>query len=348
MSVDALKKWFKSSKRDLPWREDSTPYSVWVSEVMLQQTQVSVVVPYFLRWMERFPTIEALAEANLDEVIKEWEGLGYYSRARNLHQGAKDVVENYGGILPDNLEGLRKIKGIGDYTAGAIMNFAFNKKAPAIDGNVIRVITRKFGITDDVTKRQTQKQIRDSVIDFLPESEPWVVSEALIELGATICMKKPKCGQCPLKAGCRSFLNGTMESLPNKSTKIKIEKLYRSVAVITCEDWFLLKRGDEGGLMHDLHEFPYFEVGPEGASENQLVDMISDHLNLDVIYSKTLSPQKQSFTRYQVALFPFSFHARERLEVEGYQWFPKAVLERLAFSSGHRRIYNLFSFLLAS
>ena len=157
---------------------------------MLQQTQVSVVIPYFDRWMNRFPTLRHLAKATLDEVIKEWEGLGYYSRARNLHEGARYVLEKHEGILPETREELQKIKGLGPYTIGAIRSFAFHHKAAAVDGNVIRVLARYFKIEDDIAKPKTIQMIRDRAEAILPEIEPWIVAEALIELGATLCTKK--------------------------------------------------------------------------------------------------------------------------------------------------------------
>ena len=156
-----LKRWFLDQKRDFPWRENPSPYAVWVSEVMLQQTQAAVVISYFERWMQRFPTIQALADAPLEDVIKEWEGLGYYARARNLHAGARYVVENYEGQLPANAEQLYKIKGLGHYTVGAILSFAFQQRKAAVDGNVLRVLARYYGITDDIGKSATVKKCKD-------------------------------------------------------------------------------------------------------------------------------------------------------------------------------------------
>ena len=180
-----LKKWFLIEQRDLPWRKINDPYAIWISEIMLQQTQVAVVIPYYLKWMQRFPTIQALAEAESDEVIKMWEGLGYYSRARNLHAGARYLIEFFGGILPNNESDLAKIKGLGPYTIGALLSFAFHQKKAAVDGNVMRVMARCYELDDDIAKSKTQKKIRHLVEEILPEDESWIVNEALIELGAT-------------------------------------------------------------------------------------------------------------------------------------------------------------------
>jgi A/G-specific adenine glycosylase len=257
--VQKLRSWFLSQKRDLPWRENPTPYAVWVSEVMLQQTQVSVVIPYFLRWMEKFPTIKSLAEAPIEEVIKEWEGLGYYTRVRNLHEGAHYVVKNHAGKLPSTAENLSKIKGLGAYTIGAILSFAFHQKAAAVDGNVLRVLSRYYSYHEDISKPKTVKKIREMAQLLLPDYEPWIISEALIELGATICARTPKCPECPLKNECKGYLEGNAHDLPVKSQKNPITSLFRGVTVIECEEQYLVVRGEKGKLMADLYQFPYFE-----------------------------------------------------------------------------------------
>lgn len=340
MDIEALKKWFKNDKRDLPWRKELSSYHIWVSEVMLQQTQVAVVIPYFLRWIERFPTIESLAEAPLAAVIKEWEGLGYYSRARNLHEGAKYILQHHAGTIPADADLLKKIKGIGDYTAGALLNFAFHKKAPAIDGNVTRVIARHSGIEDDISKSTTQKEIRRRVETLLPDREPWIVSEALIELGATICQKKPKCIECPLKINCHARLHAKTEQLPYKSTKITIKALHRAVAVMTCQDHLLLQKGEKGAIMHDLHEFPYFETTAEGIEPEKLSKLIKQKMGLDLHLKEVFPIENHSFTRYRVSLYPHHFEVSERKEIPGYRWISLSEVKELAFSSGHRRILN--------
>lgn len=335
-----LTSWFQQAKRDLPWRHNPSPYAVWVSEVMLQQTQVAVVIPYFLRWMERFPTIQSLAKANLDEVIKLWEGLGYYSRARNLHEGAKFVAKEFKGELPSTIDSLLQIKGLGLYTSGAILNFAFHQNAAAVDGNVMRVLARYFAIEEDICKLKIQKQIRGIALSILPEKEPWVFNEALIELGATLCMRKPKCCQCPIKKSCSSFAQGKAELLPNKSNKTKTKTLYRSVTVIHWQDHFLVKRGTSGAIMHDLHEFPYFETDTNGMTKEELSQRIESEWKLRVVCIKPLLKTSHSFTHYQVHLYPMLFSIEKMLSIDQYQWIPLTQLKKLAFSSGHRRIFN--------
>jgi A/G-specific adenine glycosylase len=335
-----LNSWFNQSKRELPWRENPSPYAVWVSEVMLQQTQVAVVVPYFLRWMDRFPTVQALADASLDEVIKMWEGLGYYSRARNLHQGAKMVVEHFQGKIPDNAKDLISIKGIGDYTVGAILSFAFHQRISAVDGNVIRVLTRFLRIEEDIAKPRVVKQLRETLQKMLPEEESWVFNEALIELGATICQKKPKCGSCPLNLTCESFSANVAEQLPYKSSKTQIEALYRIVALLECSGHFLVRRVAKGEIMSDLHEFPYFDAPPLGIDEKAVQQKMQKEFGLQTSVKAALPNVSHSFTRFRVKLYPYHLVAKSFKAIPGYQWIEFEEMQKLAFSSGHRKVLN--------
>lgn len=338
----ALSNWFKEEKRILPWRENLSPYSIWISEVMLQQTQVSVVIPYYERWMRQFPTIKDLAAAPLDTVIKAWEGLGYYSRARHLHAGACYIVENHEGQLPQEVEALAKIKGLGPYTIGAIRSFAFRKKAAAVDGNVLRVLARYFNISDDLSLPRTIKKFWNKAEEILPDHEPWVFTEALIELGATLCMKKPKCMHCPLKMNCQAFRLGTSESLPYKSAKIRAEKLYRSVAVIVSNDTLLIKRVQKGNVMSDLHEFPFFDTSIDGINTEEFIERLQLQFGLTVSPQGTLPEEKHTFTRFHARLFPSIFYSHAPLPISGYEWIPISHLQHIAFSSGHRRVLNHF------
>jgi A/G-specific adenine glycosylase len=341
MQLDtSLKQWFKTIKRDLPWRKGTDPYAVWVSEVMLQQTQVSVVIPYFEKWMKAFATVQALAEAPLEEVIKAWEGLGYYSRARNLHEGAKHLIAYHNGELPSNEAQLTAIKGLGPYTIGAILSFAFHQKKAAVDGNVLRVLSRYFHLEDDISKGATQKKLRILAESILPDEEPWIVSEALIELGATVCQKKARCNECPLKESCLSFRHQAADRLPINSKKIKTEKLYRAVAVIQFNDLYLVKKGKKGEIMSDLTEFPYFETSKEGISSQELEEEIKCCLQLSVRAIERLPQVSHGFTRFQARLDPVRFNVSLNRPVPDFEWVKFEELKQRAFSSGHRRIWQ--------
>lgn len=342
LDVKALHRWFLTNKRDLPWRSHPEPYAVWISEVMLQQTQVAVVIPFFERWMKLFPSVRALSEATLDQVIKAWEGLGYYSRARHLHEAAHYIMENFQGRFPSSEIELKKIKGLGPYTIGAILSFAFHHKMPAVDGNVMRVLTRYFWIPDDINQSKTQQFLRKVAAEILPEEDHWVTNEALIELGATVCKKTPACSSCPLRPSCVGYAKGRSAELPYKSLRMKSQKLWRAVPVILCDQKVLVKRGEKGKLMSDLHEFPFFEVAGQIPLE-ELQSLILDQLSLQVIHQKSLEPVKHGFTRYQATLFPEMFRTPAPLEVQGYTWIDIQVLQKLALSSGHRQIFQKIS-----
>jgi A/G-specific adenine glycosylase len=328
--ASTLKRWFDVRKRDLPWRHSVSPYRVWISEVMLQQTQVAVVIDYFERWMQRFPTVQSLAEASLDEVLKMWEGLGYYSRARHLHAAARQIVEEHRGEIPSRREELERVKGLGPYTIGALLSFGFHKRAAAVDGNVIRVLTRYFAITEPSDTPKVRKEIWTIAEEILPHVEPWLHVEGLIELGATVCVKKPRCPVCPLHTSCRAFHLGKQSVLPVKKKQRAITYLKRHVVVVQCAGEVLLKRVAKGQVMADLYEFPYFE-------ESQDVS-IPALFPFPLTFEKRLEEQTHTFTRYRAELFPSLWKAQEKRELPGYVWVAWEKMQQLPFSSGHRRI----------
>lgn len=338
LDCDSVKQWFLENRRDLPWRNSPTPYAVWVSEVMLQQTQVAVVIPYFHNWMQQFPSITALAEADLQKVIKAWEGLGYYSRARNLHAGAKYVMERFGGFLPSDPQLLKQIKGLGPYTIGAIRSFAFGQKAAAVDGNVLRVIARCRMLEDDISKQKTVKEVNSWLERRLPENEPWLINEGLIELGATVCKRKPECRLCPIRKDCLSYRHARQLEFPVKGNRVSSTPIYRAVAIIQNEGNYLVRKAEKGEIMQDLHEFPYFNTDPQGWSGEKTQREVYRSMGMKCLLKAPLPRVKHTFTRYRVALTPFVFEAEERKEVENYQWYGKSELTQLAFSSGHRKI----------
>lgn len=311
-----IKSWFLSHARKLPWREERSAYRVWVSEMMLQQTQVSVVIPYFERWMREFPTIEALAQAPLEKVLKLWEGLGYYSRARSLHEGAKMICAEFGGELPQSKEALLKIRGIGPYTQGAIRSFAFQQKAAAVDGNVVRVLSRYF-------MESRPKEIETRAVEVLPDEEPWVVAEGLIELGATVCKKRPDCSACPIKEGCLAYRHQRVEEFPKKIARPKTTILHRTVAVMRCGELFAIQKSRE------LYEFPFVEEKGDVVALFKREGIVLTHRQL-------LPEQEHSFTRYRAFLYPHLVESHTR--DPRYRWERLERLKQLPFSAGHKRV----------
>ena len=266
--VRPLLDWYKKSARALPWRENVTPYRVWVSEIMLQQTRIEAARGYFTRFMEAFPTVKALADADIDEVLKLWEGLGYYSRARNLHKCAQKICADYGGVFPDSAASLRSLPGIGDYTAGAIASLAFGKPEPAVDGNVLRVYARLTRCADNVGDTAVRKRVREEIRALYPAGECAAFTSAWMELGEVVCTPAaPDCAACPLAALCKAHRSGAETAypvLPPKKSR-RIER--RRVLLLLCGDKCALRKRPEKGLLAGMWELPNDEdeTLPEGA-----------------------------------------------------------------------------------
>ena len=253
--------WFADNKRDLPWRRDRDAYHVWLSEIMLQQTRVEAVIPYYERFLAECQTVQALAALEEDRLMKLWEGLGYYSRARNLHKAARVICEMHGGVFPKDDAALRALPGVGDYTAGAVGSIAFDLPVPAVDGNVLRVIAR---LTDDhrsIDDIKVRKDITKQVQEILPAGRSGDLNQALMELGATVCVPNgaPKCSVCPLVHLCRSYAEGTALALPVRTPKKKRRVEMRTVLVLRCGNLTALRRRPEEGLLAGLWELPAYE-----------------------------------------------------------------------------------------
>lgn len=254
--------WFIQEQRDLPWRKDQDPYKVWVSEIMLQQTKVDTVIPYFNRFIEQFPTIEALSKAEEEKVLKAWEGLGYYSRARNLHAAVKEVHEKYNGKVPDTPAEISELKGVGPYTAGAILSIAYGVPEPAVDGNVMRVLSRIVSIWEDIAKAKSRKVFEEAVRILISYQNPSFFNQALMELGALVCTPtSPSCLLCPVREHCQAFHDGTVNELPVKTRKKKVTSLQLAAIVLEDEEGrTLIHKRESTGLLANLWEFPNIEI----------------------------------------------------------------------------------------
>lgn len=277
---DELIRWYFRSQRDLPWRQDTDPYRVWISEIMLQQTRVEAVVDYFHRFMDRFPTVEALASAGEQEVLKAWEGLGYYSRARNLHRAAKEIADRYGGVFPDTLTKIQSLPGIGPYTAGAIASIAYDLPAPAVDGNVLRVMARLDRIETDVMLPATKKDITGRVRSMYIPGRANPLTQGLMELGALICVPgTPRCGDCPVSEYCRAYQTGRQEDLPVRSPRQK-QKISRLCAgLIRGEGGILIAQRPETGMLANLWEFPLVE---RDRSKKETIEAFGEKYGIEI------------------------------------------------------------------
>jgi A/G-specific adenine glycosylase len=320
--VVELLNWFIIEKRDFPWRKNPSFYEVLVSELMLQQTVAKTVIPYFVAWMKKFPTLIHLADADYTEVMKAWEGLGYYSRARHLHAIAKALKQ--ASCLPTTYEALREFKGIGDYTASAIMAFAYQKPYIALDGNVLRVASRFFGIEDSIASLKTKKDIQGKLHQI--ERENGALAEALIELGALICSKTPKCHLCPLAQSCVALNLNKIEQIPKVTPRKKVVKIKNLIAACFCQNEVLVKK-QEAHLMRDLYEFP----------KAQDLDLLASLVECE----EKIAPLKRTYTHFSETLEPTIYQLKNKIDFQGFQWIDYKKLQDLPFSSGHRTIRDL-------
>jgi len=291
--TEALLRWYDENARDLPWRGFHDAYRTWISEAMLQQTRVETVLSYYERFLTRFPTLTSLAEAPLEDVLKQWEGLGYYSRARNLWKGARQVMSEFGGTLPRDPDALRKISGIGPYTAGAIASIAYDVPVPAVDGNVIRVLSRLYGVRQDATLPENHRRLEALAADLVPPERPGDHNQAVMDLGATRCVPgTPDCDRCPLTAFCDAFRRGDAAFLPILP-KAKPQKVIPwTVAIILSGQRVLIRRRTEK-LLEGLWCFPMFEdhVSPEA-----LIPLIQKKLQLSCSFLRDEGDARHVFT----------------------------------------------------
>ena len=257
-----LIRWYLENKRDLPWRKTDNPYLIWLSEIMLQQTRVAQGTPYFIAFTNAFPTVFDLAAANEEQVLKLWQGLGYYSRARNLHKTAQFVAIELGGEFPDNYTELLKLKGVGEYTAAAIASFSYNEPVPVVDGNVFRVLSRYFDVETDIASATAKKEFSALAFELMPKDNPAIFNQAIMEFGALQCVpKNPNCGICVFNTSCAALQKKKVDQLPVKSKKLKVRNRYFNYLVVEDEiENTIIQKRTAKGIWHNLYEFPLIET----------------------------------------------------------------------------------------
>ena len=320
--VDPLLAWYDKGHRILPWREEPTGYNVWISEIMLQQTRVEAVKPYFNRFIDELPNIKSLAECEEDKLLKLWEGLGYYNRARNLQKAARQIMNDYQGRMPETQEELMKLTGIGSYTSGAIASIAFGERVPAVDGNVLRILSRLSLDGEDILKDTTKKRVERQLREIMPESRPGDFNQALMELGATVCIPngKPKCEVCPWENICQAHLERREEEFPKKQAKKErtIEK--KTILIIQDENKSALHKRPSKGLLAGLYEFPNLE----GHQTEKRVLAYLKEIGLEVLRIQKMEPSKHIFSHKEWHMIAYQIRVDElagkgeRLEQENW------------------------------
>lgn len=298
--------WYEQNARVLPWRGHPDPYAVWVSEIMLQQTRVETVIPYFERWMRRFPSLQDLALSSEQEVLQNWEGLGYYSRARNLHRAARQVVQEFGGVLPSDPAELGRLAGIGRYTAGAIASIAFGKDEAALDGNIRRVLARIFDVSVPARSKQGEEILWNLACAQIPVGRAGDFNQSLMDLGSSICTpRNPDCGHCPLNHLCAAFVRGVQDQRPVLQARGPVPHYTVTAAVISREQQVLIARRPADGLLGGMWEFPGGKVEHGETLEEGLKREIREELGVDVYVGEPLGVYQHAYTHFRVTLHAF-------------------------------------------
>lgn len=343
---DRLISWFEKNKRDMPWRQTRDPYHIWVSEIMLQQTRVDQATDYYLRFIDAFPTVHDLADAEQEHVLKLWEGLGYYSRARNLHKGAQFVSRDMKGTIPSGRKDLEKIKGIGPYTSAAVSSIAFNQPHAVVDGNVIRVITRLFGIEDDIRKTSVKNEVQELSDTLLDSDRPAAYNEAMMELGATRCHPtNPDCENCPVQAFCEATKMVKTDEIPYKSKAKKRPHKEIGIAIImNDEGQYLISKRPEDVMLGGLWEFPGGKRENNEPIEQTVVRESIEELGVDVSVEHPLNPVKHIYSHFSVTLYPFickiTGGTPKPKSSDELRWVSRDELHKLPFPKANIKIFE--------
>jgi len=339
--TELLLAWYEQYQRPLPWRRTRDPYAIWVSEVMLQQTQVATVIDYYQRWLERFPTVDALARASEDDVLHAWQGLGYYSRARRLLEGARYLVREHGRELPRSPEAWLGVPGVGRYTAGAVTSIAFGAKAPVVDGNVMRVLCRLYALPGNPQKAPLAQELWRRAEALLVTGAPGDVNQALMELGATVCQPKaPKCSACPWSSRCQARATGEAERYPELPERPKATPVVMACAVVSRGERVLLaQQSATAPRWASMWLFPTLEVAAEDRAPAALTRELSEHYGLSGRVGEKVGIFKHAVTRYRITLHAYACQVggagRPRA---GARWWSRHELGELALPAVHRRI----------
>lgn len=339
-----LLRWFDAHRRELPWRQTRDPYAIWISEIMLQQTQVATVVDYYLRFLKQFPTVQDLATADLDAVLKCWEGLGYYSRARSLHKAARQLVDEHDGQLPTQADALGKLPGIGPYTAGAIASIAFGAAEPVVDGNVQRVLVRLRCIEQPPKTPAVQTQLWQLAGQLVPTDRPGDFNQAIMELGAMICRPKgPHCGHCPLTTLCLARKAGLQHDLPLAKPGKPLPHHTIVAGVISRRDGkILIDRRPADGLLGGLWEFPGGKVEPGETLTDALRREVREEVALEIEVGEKLYVVKHAYSHFRITMHVFlATHKAGRaraIACDAVKWVSPDALEHYAFPQANRQI----------
>ena len=336
---EKLLHWYRHNQRKLPWRETRDPYKIWISEVMLQQTTVQTVLPYYKKWLLVFPDIRTLSQASTQKVLKTWEGLGYYQRAKNLHKASKIIMKDHKGKIPQTYSILKKLPGFGPYTTAAVLSFAFNQPYPVLDGNIRRILLRIRDLHEEASP-SSDKILKPFLNSLFTPQESSPFNQAFMELGALICRpQNPSCLLCPIQKYCKAFQAGTQEIIP-KPKRTKFHKIKAVLGIIRQNNRYLIQKRPSEGLMADLWEFPGGKIEPGETPVHALHREIKEELDQEVIQEKFLIKVNHSYTQFRVTLYAFQCELKERPELNSpkHQWVSLQEFNNYPFPSGSVKV----------
>lgn len=334
-----LRAWYALHQRDLPWRKTKDPYKIFISEIMLQQTTVQAVIPYYIRWMEFFPDIETLSNAPLQKVLKAWQGLGYYQRAKNLHQAAKTILKDFGGQVPQDHDDLKSLPGFGPYTTAAVLSIAFDKPFLTIDANIRRVLMRLLKLNEKATPK-VDRDLQNRFTPLLPTRHAGNFNQALMELGSLVCRSKnPLCLLCPLKDFCEAYKAGEQEIIPIPE-KRSYQKIGAVIGIIEKKEKFLIQKRPSSGLLADLWEFPGGKIEKRETAAQALRREIMEELGAEVQEERYLTKVNHSYTQFQVSLHAFACTLKTDpvLDKNRHRWVSLKGLRQFPFPSGSAKV----------
>lgn len=343
---EKLVKWYDEHHRPLPWRKTNDPYAIWVSEVMLQQTQVNTVIPYYHRFLERFPNLHTLADSDLQDVLKVWEGLGYYARARNLHRAARIVVAEHRGHIPSDPRAFRHLPGVGEYIAAAVLSIAFDQPHAVVDGNVKRVLARMFKIETPVNAPRATKVFRENAKALLDTRQPGTFNQALMELGATVCtLANPACGVCPVQSFCAAHTDGITNEYPKSEPRKPVPEYRIAVGVVHRNGQMLITQRRPKGLLGGLWEFPGGKLKDGESAEQACLREISEEVGLTVDIARYLTRIRHAYTHLRVVLDVFECtHVSGEVKLNGpvdFRWVTLDELEAYPFPKANTKFIPL-------
>lgn len=344
---DRLLRWFRNNGRQLPWRKTYDPYQVWLSEVMLQQTQMERGVAYFTRWLERFPDIASVAAATSSEILKLWEGLGYYARGRNLHKAARHMVDQHGGRLPASYEELLKLPGVGPYTAAAVASIAYNHDIPVVDANVERVFARLFDIDKPLKSKGVHAEIQTIAKRLLPPGKAREFNQAVMDLGGLICTpKNPDCAICPVKAHCQAFLGDFVEDRPLKKAKQPLIEIEMATGLLLHQGHIFIQQRHDQDIWGGLWEFPGGRLEEEEKPEEAVRREYDEETGFQIEVCRKVTTVIHYYTKYRVILHCFQCGLRQKSllpnlqAAQAYHWVKREQLDNYGFPAGHRKFID--------